>query len=106
MGLFQKFRDGLRKTQEKLTTEIKRIVTRGPKLDAESLEELDLFIDAMKSIAQEAIDSPELIKSAPSSTRLSRLDETAAARDDHALLAPVERFGHCRCPHRLRCWRF
>ncbi len=41
MGLFQKFRDGLRKTQEKLTTEIKRIVTRGPKLDAESLEELE-----------------------------------------------------------------
>ncbi len=41
MGLFQKFRDGLRKTQEKLATEIKRIVTRGPKLDAESLEELE-----------------------------------------------------------------
>jgi len=48
--------------------------------ESEPLEELDLFIDAMKSIAQEAIDSPELIKDAPNSTRLSRLDETAAAR--------------------------
>ena len=34
----------------------------------------------MKSIAQEAIDSPELVRNAPHSTRLSRLDETAAAR--------------------------
>jgi len=48
--------------------------------ESEPLEELDLFVDAMKSIAQEAIDTPELIKNAPSSTRLSRLDETAAAR--------------------------
>jgi glycine dehydrogenase subunit 2 len=48
--------------------------------ESEPLEELDLFVDAMKSIAQEAIDSPELIRNAPNSTRLSRLDETAAAR--------------------------
>jgi glycine dehydrogenase subunit 2 len=48
--------------------------------ESEPLEELDLFVDAMKSIAQEAVDSPELIKNAPYSTRLSRLDETAAAR--------------------------
>jgi glycine dehydrogenase subunit 2 len=48
--------------------------------ESEPLEELDLFVDAMKSIAQEAIDEPELVKNAPHSTRLSRLDETAAAR--------------------------
>ncbi|MGA3126400.1 MAG: aminomethyl-transferring glycine dehydrogenase subunit GcvPB [Candidatus Korobacteraceae bacterium] len=48
--------------------------------ESEPLEELDLFIDAMKSIAQEAIDSPDLIRSAPNFTRVSRLDETAAAR--------------------------
>ncbi len=30
--------------------------------------------------SQEAINEPELIKDAPHSTRLSRLDETAAAR--------------------------
>jgi glycine dehydrogenase subunit 2 len=48
--------------------------------ESEPLEELDLFIDATKSIAQEAIDSPDLIRSAPNFTRVSRLDETAAAR--------------------------
>ena len=44
MGLFQKFRDGLRKTQQKLATEITRIVTRVPKLDADSLEELEAVL--------------------------------------------------------------
>jgi fused signal recognition particle receptor len=44
MGLFQKFRDGLRKTQQKLATEITRIVTRTPKLDADSLEELEAVL--------------------------------------------------------------
>jgi glycine dehydrogenase subunit 2 len=48
--------------------------------ESEPLEELDRFVEAMKSIAQEAIDSPDLVRNAPHSTRLSRLDETAAAR--------------------------
>jgi len=48
--------------------------------ESESKEELDLFIDAMKQIAQEAEDSPEIIADAPYHTRVTRLDETAAAR--------------------------
>jgi glycine dehydrogenase subunit 2 len=48
--------------------------------ESESLEELDLFIDAMKCIAHEAEKEPELVRTAPHSTRVSRLDETAAAR--------------------------
>jgi uncharacterized protein YdcH (DUF465 family) len=40
MGLFEKFKAGLQKTHNQLTHEIKRIVTRSPKLDAASLEEL------------------------------------------------------------------
>jgi glycine dehydrogenase subunit 2 len=48
--------------------------------ESESLEEMDLFIDAMQSIAREAQDDPELVKNAPHSTRISRLDETGAAR--------------------------
>jgi glycine dehydrogenase subunit 2 len=48
--------------------------------ESESLAELDQFIDAMRSIAQEVEDSPELVTSAPHSTRVSRLDEVAAAR--------------------------
>jgi fused signal recognition particle receptor len=41
MGLFEKFKAGLQKTHNKLTHEIKRIVTRSPRLDAASLEELE-----------------------------------------------------------------
>jgi len=41
MGLFAKFKAGLQKTHNKLTHEIKRIVTRSPKLDADSIEELE-----------------------------------------------------------------
>ncbi|HKV91372.1 MAG TPA: aminomethyl-transferring glycine dehydrogenase subunit GcvPB [Candidatus Angelobacter sp.] len=48
--------------------------------ESESLEELDLLVDAMKSIAREAEDDPELVKNAPHTTRVKRLDETAAAR--------------------------
>jgi glycine dehydrogenase subunit 2 len=48
--------------------------------ESESLEELDLFVDAMKAIAREAEEEPELIRSAPHSTRVTRLDETTAAR--------------------------
>jgi glycine dehydrogenase subunit 2 len=48
--------------------------------ESESKEELDLFIDAMRAIAREVEENPELVKSAPHSTRVSRLDETTAAR--------------------------
>jgi fused signal recognition particle receptor len=41
MGLLGKFKAGLQKTHGKLVHEIKRIVTRSPKLDAASLEELE-----------------------------------------------------------------
>ncbi len=48
--------------------------------ESESREELDLLVDAMRQIAREAEENPELILNAPHSTRISRLDETAAAR--------------------------
>jgi len=41
MGLFAKFKAGLAKTHARLTHEIKRIVTRSPRLTAESLEEIE-----------------------------------------------------------------
>ena len=48
--------------------------------ESESREELDLFIDAMQQIAREAEENPQVILDAPHSTRVSRLDETGAAR--------------------------
>src|SRR5262245_17367647 len=41
MGLFDKFKAGLQKTHSKLTHEIKRIVTRSPKLETRELEDLE-----------------------------------------------------------------
>ena len=48
--------------------------------ESESREELDLLIDALQQIAREAAENPEFVRTAPHTTRLSRLDETAAAR--------------------------
>jgi glycine dehydrogenase subunit 2 len=48
--------------------------------ETESKRELDLFVDAMISIAEEAEKNPELILKAPHSTRTSRVDEVTAAR--------------------------
>src|SRR5437762_14072464 len=41
MGLFSKFKAGLQKTQSRLAHDLKRIVTRSPKLDAAALDELE-----------------------------------------------------------------
>ena len=48
--------------------------------ESESREELDLFVDAMKAIAEECERSPQLVQEAPHTTRVSRLDEVQAAR--------------------------
>ncbi len=48
--------------------------------ESESKEELDLFIDAMRNIAEEAENTPEVVLAAPHTTRVSRLDEVTAAR--------------------------
>ena len=58
--------------------------------ESESLEELDLFIEAMRSIAKEVEDDPELVKTAPHSTRVSRLDEVQAARRPILRWRPAE----------------
>jgi glycine dehydrogenase subunit 2 len=48
--------------------------------ETEGREELDLFIDAMKSIAAEAAEDPAILTHAPHRTKVGRLDEVAAAR--------------------------
>ncbi len=44
MGLFQKFKTGLKRTQEKLSQEIKRIFTGSPRLTTENIEELEAVL--------------------------------------------------------------
>ncbi len=48
--------------------------------ETETPETLDGFIEAMLAIAQEAKSDPELVKQAPHSTPVRRLDEARAAR--------------------------
>jgi glycine dehydrogenase subunit 2 len=48
--------------------------------ETESKRDLDHFIAAMKEIAREARENPDLLKSAPHVTYVRRLDEVAAAK--------------------------
>lgn len=48
--------------------------------ETESKETLDEFIAVMKKVAKEAIENPDVVKSAPHTTPVRRLDETTAAR--------------------------
>ena len=48
--------------------------------ETESKRDLDRFIEAMKAIAKEAVEDPEVLHAAPHATYVRRLDETAAAR--------------------------
>jgi glycine dehydrogenase subunit 2 len=48
--------------------------------ETEGKREIDLFIDAMISIAKEIETEPQTVKTAPHSTRTSRVDEVKAAR--------------------------
>jgi glycine dehydrogenase subunit 2 len=48
--------------------------------ETESKREIDLFIDAMQSVAKEIEENPAMVLEAPHSTRTSRVDEVTAAR--------------------------
>ncbi len=48
--------------------------------ESESKEELDLLVDALQQIAREAEENPELVATAPHTTRVQRMDEVTAAR--------------------------
>ena len=48
--------------------------------ETESKETLDQFVDAMKAIAREAREQPDLVRAAPHKPLVSRMDETRAAR--------------------------
>jgi glycine dehydrogenase subunit 2 len=48
--------------------------------ETESLETLDAFAEAIRSIVAEAASDPEMLRSAPHTSPVRRLDETTAAR--------------------------
>lgn len=48
--------------------------------ETESIETIDEFIIAMKSIAKEAVENPEILKNAPHNTIVGRIDEARAVK--------------------------
>jgi glycine dehydrogenase subunit 2 len=61
--------------------------------ETEGKRELDLFADAMISIAKEIETDPETVRTAPHNTRTSRVDEVTAARRPIVRWKPVEAGG-------------
>ncbi len=49
--------------------------------ETESIEQLDLFVDAMRQILQEIKTNPSLVQGAPHTMPVKRLDEVKAAKD-------------------------
>jgi glycine dehydrogenase subunit 2 len=58
--------------------------------ETETKETLDAFIDAMKKIAREAREDPEVLHTAPHETPFGRLDEVQAARQLVLCCAPID----------------
>jgi glycine dehydrogenase subunit 2 len=58
--------------------------------ETESKETLDQFIDAMRKIADEAVNHPELLHDAPHNAPVKRLDEVKAAKDLVLCCMPIE----------------
>jgi len=54
-------------------------------------QEIQQFVEAMRAIAREAIEDPELVLNAPHTTRIGRLDEAAAARKPVLRWKPAEK---------------
>jgi fused signal recognition particle receptor len=80
MGLFDKFKAGLQKTHGKLVHEIKRIVTRSPKLTGDSIEELEAALiaaDLGMAVTTQIVDA---VKKAYETQGKSGLDVFAIAQ--------------------------
>ncbi len=60
--------------------------------ETESRESLDHFVDVMRTIYREARENPDLLREAPVSTPVGRMDEAAAARQPD-----LRWLGPCNC---------
>jgi len=58
--------------------------------ETETPQTLDCFVAALEAIVREAHEQPELVKSAPHTTGLKRLDEARAARKPHLRWVPEQ----------------
>ena len=83
MGLFDKFKAGLQKTHSQLAHEIRRIVTRSPRLDAAALEELEAALIAADLGMEMTGQIVQAVKTAYENQGGAQLDvfQIACARD-------------------------
>ncbi len=82
MGLFDKFRDGLKKTQDKLAHEIRRIVTFSPKLTEHSLEEIEMALISADFGTEMTAQIVEAVRKAYESQGRTGVDVFAVARGE------------------------
>ena len=80
MGLFAKFKAALTKTHDKLTHELKRIITRSPKLDAATLEEIEVALIGADLGLEMTTQIVAAVKKAYESQGTAGLDVLAIAR--------------------------
>jgi fused signal recognition particle receptor len=98
MGLFAKFKAGLQKTHNKLAHEIKRIVTRSPKLDAAGLEELEGSLIAADLGTKMTAQIIGAVKQAYETQGSAGRDVFAVARREVENSLASNRAGLCRGP--------
>src|SRR6476659_8439638 len=82
MGFFDKLKAGLQKTQSKLTHEIKRIVTRSPRLEASSIEELEAALIGADLGLQMTAEIIAAVKTSYERQGSSGLDVVAVAEQE------------------------
>ncbi|MCA9908796.1 MAG: aminomethyl-transferring glycine dehydrogenase subunit GcvPB, partial [Anaerolineae bacterium] len=66
--------------------------------ETEDKATLDNFVEVMKTIAQEAKDDPELLRSAPHTTPVKRVDEVRAAKQLMVCCRPIPDYDQQRTP--------
>ncbi|HEY0752857.1 MAG TPA: aminomethyl-transferring glycine dehydrogenase subunit GcvPB [Ktedonobacteraceae bacterium] len=62
--------------------------------ETETLETLDYFVSIMRQIAEEARSNPTIVKTAPHTTPIGRLDQTLAARKPNLRWTPGQETTH------------
>jgi fused signal recognition particle receptor len=101
MNLFQKFKTGLAQTHRRLAHEIKRIVTRSPKLTGEALDELEAALiaaDLGLALTRQILDA---VKLAYETQGAAGLDVFAIARAEIAKSLPANRTALASVPSGL-----
>ena len=99
MDLFAKFKAGLQKTHSQLAHEIKRIVTRSPRLDAATLEELEAALIAADLGLAMTAQIVDAVKKAYESQGSAGLDVFAIARAEVEKSLGANKTDLVKAPH-------